>query len=220
MCLARFIEPEERRRLLQELKSPRDRLLAILGLNTGLRVGSILSLRWKLLLWQGEITPTMEVPRRHLKGGRGQHKRAVVGRRVPVNEALRSAIGDYLRDEYGDTVPDGEEWVFRSRKRFPGVISRQQAHAVITSAAKRAGLGPGIAPHGLRRTFAGEIYEASGHDLLAVQKLLGHASVETTALYLKPNQDQLDQLVRGLPFRQAGPGPVEEVVGQVRISGT
>ncbi|WP_221033284.1 tyrosine-type recombinase/integrase [Actomonas aquatica] len=208
MGVARFIEKPERELLLQTLTRARDRLLVELGLNTGLRVSSMLSLRWKQLWRDGDIVSVLEVPRRYLKGGQGARKKAMMSRRIPVNESLRGAILEHLREEFGELPPLAEGWVFRSQKRSPGVISRQQAYHVIRSAAQRAGLDHGVAPHGLRRSFAHDIYDASGHDLVITQKLLGHASVETTAHYLRPEEEKLDSLVLGLPFSNPKPAPL------------
>ncbi|WP_438480867.1 tyrosine-type recombinase/integrase [Oleiharenicola lentus] len=198
--IARFIEPLERHALLDELKNSRDRLLVQMGLNTGLRVGSLLSLRWKQLVWDGTPVPAIEVPRRNLKGGKGRHKKSVSSHRLVVNETLRRFIMEHMQAEFGGKPPPPEAWVFASRKRWPGVISRQHAHAILTAAAARAGLAPGVAPHSLRRSFAGDLYELGGHCLLKVQVALAHSSPEVTAMYLRPEQDAVDDLIRGLPF--------------------
>ena len=132
MSVARYLEPQERQALLAELKSPRDRLLAQVGLQTGLRIGSILSLRWKQLVWGGQPVPAIEVPRRNLKGGRSRNRRSVTSRRLVVNETLRVAILELLRAEFGEGPPPPEGWVFAIRKRGPGAITRQHAHAIIS----------------------------------------------------------------------------------------
>jgi len=220
--IARYLEPQERRALLAELKNSRDRLLVVLGLNTGLRVGSILSLKWKQLVWDGQPVLAVEVPRRAFKNGKNRlRRRSITSRRLVVNETLKGAIIEHLRVEFGAAPPPPEGWVFASRKRWPGAITRQHAHAIISEAAARAGLPPGVAPHSLRRSFAAEVYSSSGHCLLKTQVALGHSSVQVTALYLKPDQDEVDDLIRGLPFRNQNlvpDGPMVEV--QNRISGT
>jgi len=198
MSTARYITPAERQRLLAELPNPRDRLVAIIGFNTGLRISEILSLRWKQLMRGHEPMAYLEVPRRFLKGGRARTKKRVTSRRIPLNAAVAAAIKEWAFARTGSGPLPGERFVFSSRKRYPGVLSRRQAHTIISEAAHRAGLAPGVAPHGLRRSYAGDVYAATGHDLLAVQSLMNHRSCLTTALYLKPRQEELDQVVLSL----------------------
>jgi hypothetical protein len=69
MSVARYITPEERLQLLAVLPNPRDRLLVVLGLNTGFRVSELLSLKWGQLWSNGQPLAFVEVARRHLKGG-------------------------------------------------------------------------------------------------------------------------------------------------------
>lgn len=59
-------------------------------------------------------------------------------------------------------------------------------------------LGPGWTAHTLRHRFATEVYRSS-RDLLAVQQLLGHASVATTQVYVGVDRDALTAAVDGLP---------------------
>jgi len=63
MGITRYIQPAERE-LLLTLPNPRDRLLVILGLNTGLRISELLTLRWHQLVRNGEPIALLEVSRR------------------------------------------------------------------------------------------------------------------------------------------------------------
>jgi integrase/recombinase XerC len=57
----------------------------------------------------------------------------------------------------------------------------------------------GVAMHDLRRWFATATYEASGHDIRAVQELLGHSSVATTQRYVAAGQPSKAAAVAALP---------------------
>jgi len=60
-------------------------------------------------------------------------------------------------------------------------LTDQAIYNAITKRGREAGI-PNFTPHNLRRTFATELLER-GADVLVVQRLLGHASVDTTRLY-------------------------------------
>jgi integrase/recombinase XerD len=198
MSVARYISPEERQAILQELRDPRDRLFFQVGVNTGLRISSILGLRWRQLMQDGEPVAILEVPRRFLKGGRGVHRKKITSRRIPLNAAAAAAVKEWAFARFGSGPVDPEAPVFTSRKRYPGTLGRKQAYTLIRAAAERAGLKNGVAPHSMRRAFAGDVYSATGKDLLATQSLLGHASPLTTASYLKPKEEDLFNVVRNL----------------------
>jgi integrase/recombinase XerD len=203
MSVARYISPEERQALLRELRDPRDRLFFQIGVNTGLRISSILGLRWRQLMQGGEPVAILEVPRRFLKNGRGVHRKKITSRRIPLNAAAAEAVKEWAFARFGSGPVDPEAPVFTSRKRYPGTLGRKQAYTLLRAAAARAGLKKGVAPHGMRRAFAGDVYAATGKDLIATQNLLGHASPLTTALYLKPKEEDLFNVVRNLSAASA-----------------
>lgn len=56
-------------------------------------------------------------------------------------------------------------------------------------------IGEHITPHSLRRLFATTLYEDVGADILDVSKLMRHNSVSTTQIYIRSNQNRLDNLL-------------------------
>lgn len=89
----------------------------------------------------------------------------------------------------GAAVMNGLSTVVGYQDRF--------ARECLTNMAKRAGLKRNVSSHDLRATFATAAYEAC-KDALVVKELLGHASVETTQVYIGVRMDSMRAAAGGI----------------------
>ncbi len=62
---------------------------------------------------------------------------------------------------------------------------------------QRCGYNP-VPTHTLRKNFARAVFEATGHDLLRTQRIIGDSSPLVTARYLESTQAELEDVVFGL----------------------
>lgn len=110
------------------------------------------------------------------------HGKGGVQRFVPIHELVRPLM---------QAVQERGGWAFPGRFTghcHPDYIGRRLSKL----------LGPGWTGHTLRHRFATEAYRAS-RDLLAVQQLLGHASVATTQIYVGVDRAALTAAVNAIP---------------------
>ena len=63
-------------------------------------------------------------------------------------------------------------------------ISTRQLHRIVVEAAQAADIPKRVGPHTLRHSFATHLLE-DGVDIRIIQVLLGHAKLNSTALYAK-----------------------------------
>lgn len=207
-------------------------LMVQLMFGGGLRVGEVVSLRWRDLDFErGTVT---------VKQGKGFKDRVTFLPRClagDLRERSKRCRGLWEEDRGssrpGVMVPRaiankrpraGEDWAFfwvfpaagESRDPETGRVRRHHVHRkslgkALRVAVRRAGIAKRVTCHGFRHGFATAYLEAGGalHDL---QGLMGHKSIETTEVYLHclPNLTDrvgspLDQRRSVVAFPQARP---------------
>jgi integrase/recombinase XerD len=122
-------------------------------------------------------------------------------RLVPLNEASRQAMADYLAamEALKDAKKNapGSKWLFPSFGES-GHLTRQHFARDLKELAAAAGLAPRlVSPHVLRHAFASHLLH-NGADLRIVQTLLGHTDISTTQIYTHVVEERLKSLVRDL----------------------
>ena len=104
--------------------------------------------------------------------GKGQRDRYVM---------LSPQLLELLREWWRAAPP--QAWLFPGRNPINPMSARQLVRAV-HAAAQAAGIAKRVSPHTLRHSFATHLLEQNV-DIRVIQVLLGHAKLETTALYTR-----------------------------------
>jgi integrase/recombinase XerD len=155
---------------------------------TGLRVSELVAL---------PLSAARRDARMIVVRGKGNKERL-----VPLNEASRQAMADYLaavEAQKPETKKNaaGSKWLFPSFGES-GHLTRQHFARDLKELAAASGLAPRlVSPHVLRHAFASHLLH-NGADLRIVQTLLGHTDISTTQIYTHVVEERLKNLVRDL----------------------
>lgn len=142
--------------------TPANRLVCRVCVETGLRVGDVVSLRTDQLARQFWI--------REAKTGKR--------RRVNLSEDLLQQL----------RVQAGTVWVFQHRTRQDRHRTRQAVWADVKRASKAFRLPQNVGVHSLRKVYAQRILERSRGNLGRVQRALNHSDQATTLVYIMAYQ--------------------------------
>lgn len=164
----KYLTRDERARFIAAAKAHPRGMVRTLGLMlayTGCRISEALAIRVHAV----ELSAGFIAIRTLKKRNRG-----IMIREVPVPPDLLNALADMHDIAHQD--PDARLWP----------LSRSRAWQLVRGVMTCAGIAPGIhaTPKGLRHGFGLHAIQ-SGVPLNLVQRWLGHARMETTAIYLQ-----------------------------------
>ena len=163
-------------------KSLRDWALFVLGINSALRISDLLNLKVSDVCDEnGKIKERIIL----------KEQKTSKSKNFPLNNNVKSALLEYI-----STIQSDQTALFASRKGNEA-ITRQQAHVIISQAAKTCGIKEPTSNHSLRKSFSWALYDA-GVDLTRIQALLNHSSPKETLRYIGITQSENDSIYLNL----------------------
>jgi len=151
------LRAEEADRLSHACESTQEKLIVWTLLDTGLRVSELCSLTPQNILWQQKAL--------RITGKGGPHGKKSKKRVVPMSKRVQTLLEHY----------------FAIHNEWP--VGPRRVQKIIKELANKAQITQNVTPHILRHTFA-TLALQKGISLAAVQKVLGHDRLTTTAIYL------------------------------------
>ena len=180
-----YLTIEEMSRLLQCIEHPVIYAVVATILYAGLRISEVCSLKKEDVDLQN-----MEL---FVHLGKGKKDRI-----LPISEELGKILLEYReQSSYNKT-----EYFFATA-HSKGHISHQYVNACITKYVKKAGIKKHISAHNLRHSYASAL-ATNGCSVVAIQKLLGHSSLETTSIYTHTSKQELVNSVNTLNLKGDG----------------
>ena len=153
------LSKEEINAMLESTLNLRHRLILMSLYYTGIRLHELVNLRWEDIDFDRDII--------HLKVTKGSKERELF-----LHQNLKQLINLFSLKKEG--------LVFMSNlgKKY----DKRTVQMIVRNAAAKAGIKKKVTPHTLRHSFATHLLEA-GADIRHIQKLLGHANLQTTQIY-------------------------------------
>jgi len=166
--LPAVLSAEEVVLLLQAAPGPKYKAAFATAYGAGLRVSEVVALR------VGDVDSERMLLR--IERGKGRKDRHAM-----LSPQLLEVLRAWWREgrRRGILLPRG--WLFPGRNPVEPLSTRQLSRAV-HAAAEAAGIKKRVSPHTLRHSFATHLLEQDT-DIRVIQVLLGHAKLDTTALY-------------------------------------
>lgn len=177
----------------------RDNMLFIVGINFGLRVSDLRTLRFGNLINPNlTFKDTFPIFEKKTRNTRKVKK----NRCITINNAVMNAVTLYLENTPGVKLSD---YLFRSESNHGGnlnsPLSAKSIDRILKGIAYDLNLNMKVSTHTLRKTFAYHQMVMSNNDtrkLLLLSKMMGHSSISITLDYIGITQDEMEDAYRHL----------------------
>lgn len=158
---------------ISDIKKFRNRLIIEMLYSTGMRVSELCEVPLKAVLVSKK--EAVDDYKFITIRGKGQKERI-----VPLRKDVVLELQKYIKL----TAKKGQKYLFENDKNG-APITRRMVGIILKHAAILAGLNPQkVSPHKIRHSFATHLLH-KGLDIREIQELLGHSSIDTTAIYAK-----------------------------------
>ncbi len=177
---------EECEKFVNHFNKSRNKLMVLLMLDAGLRVGELVQLE-KTDLFRGNlpvaaIRVRAEIAKNHRE------------RIVPCGGRIIESIVKVMQVHW--QLPHYEDTGFAFYTKNSDVhITARQVQRIVKQAAEKS-IGRAIHPHVLRHTFASRLMRCT--NARVVQELLGHKNLATTQIYMHPNHEDLTKAINSM----------------------
>lgn len=185
---------DQQKKFIELAKQHKYRSLFILALQTGMRIGELLSLKWTDIGPDRciSIKRTIKRVKTNFNPASIENKTSVIIsspktnasiRKVPLMDTANKEIEyhrtyqDKLKDDHQDIwIKKSEDWIFTT-----GIGTTLEARRVVEHFKKllKAAELPNLSFHALRHTFVSRMIEA-GADIKTISEIIGHTSVSFT----------------------------------------
>ena len=172
----------------------RDNMLFVLGINFGLRISDLRTLRFcDLITDDFAFRERFSVLEKKTKNTRKNKQ----NRYITINNAVMDAVTMYLEHTSNVTLSD---YLFRSEsnrgKNVNAPLDPKSVDRILKGIASDLGLGIRFSSHSLRKTFGYHQMMMSGNDprkLLLLQKMFGHSTSMQTLTYIGITDDEISE---------------------------
>jgi site-specific recombinase XerD len=178
--------PRPRKETKLPVVASEEEVIRLFVASDNLKHQCIMALLYSSGLRRGELIDLcitdINIDRRQIfvRGGKGRKDRTTI-----LSDRMANALIRYF-----DMYKPGK-WVFEgpNGKQYTG----ESVGAIVKHAATKAGIKTKMSPHVLRHSFATHLMD-KGTDTRYIQELLGHASLETTAIYAHVSTRDLQKI--------------------------